>query len=98
MRGQLPIRASLPNPAHRDRLIDRVPRHSVDQHPQRHLIRARHRFLTHERRPCQPIDRRRSHHAEPIKNYQVTALINLGYAALAIRPDDVEDVGPARRH
>ena len=54
VRGQLAVRPFLPHPAHRDRFIDRVPGHRVDQHPQRHLIRPHHHTLAHNRRPCQP--------------------------------------------
>ena len=82
MRGQLAVRAFLPHPAHRDRIIDQVPGHGVDQYPQRHLIRPHHHTLAHDRRPCQSHDPRRSRHAEPIKNNQVKALIHLRYVAL----------------
>ena len=64
VRGQLAVAAFLPHPAHRDRLIDQVPGHRRDQHPQRHLIRPHHHTLAHERRPCQPPRRTRSRHAE----------------------------------
>jgi len=47
MRGQLAVRAAFPHPTHRDRLIDRVARHRVEQHPDRHLIRT-HTIYTHD--------------------------------------------------
>ena len=71
MRGQLAVRALLAHPAHRDRLIDRIPRHRVDQHPQRHLIRThirtnRHNLaMTDDHHTAQITATR---HAEPTKS------------------------------
>ena len=89
MRGQLGVRTLLPHPASDHGIIDRVPGHSVDQDPQRHLIRSHHHTLAHDRRPCQPHNPRRSRHAAPIKDYQVSHVINLGYVALRPGPADV---------
>jgi hypothetical protein len=83
MRGQLGVRAFLPHPAPRNRLIDRVAGHRVHQHPQRHLIRPHHHTLAHEGRPCQSPGGKRSRHADPNKNYQVKGMINLSYVALS---------------
>ena len=44
MRGQLAVRTPLPHPARRDRVIHRVARHRVDQHPEGHLIRTHQRI------------------------------------------------------
>ena len=86
MRGQLAVRTFLPHPAHRDRLVDRVTGHRVDQHPQRHLIRPHHHTLAHDRRPASHTPR--NNHTTPNRSRttQIKDLINLGYVALGLRP------------
>ena len=78
MRGQLAVRTPLPHPARRDRVIHRVARHRVDQHPEGHLIRTHQRINRHDTDHSSNTSHRR--HATP-KTTQ-NRKINLGYVAL----------------
>ncbi len=49
MRWQCPVRTLGPDPAHRDRVIDRVSGHCRDQYSERDLVRRHHHILRQDR-------------------------------------------------